>query len=83
MKSTKKKVLRSIVVFVFCVLNDNRTILENSSIICALIFRSPPLPSSQVLITERSVLTDRFVFAEMLERSGDIDTLEMQVILFG
>jgi len=30
----------------------------------------------QVIITERSVLTDRFVFAEMLRDSGDIDALE-------
>lgn len=30
----------------------------------------------RVIITERSVLTDRFVFAEMLRASGDIDELE-------
>lgn len=30
----------------------------------------------RVIITERSVLTDRFVFAEMLKESGDIDSLE-------
>jgi deoxyadenosine/deoxycytidine kinase len=30
----------------------------------------------RVIITERSVLTDRFVFAEMLRDSGDIDALE-------
>jgi deoxyadenosine/deoxycytidine kinase len=31
---------------------------------------------TQVLITERSVLTDKHVFAEMLRESGDIDPLE-------
>lgn len=30
----------------------------------------------RIVITERSVLTDRFVFAEMLRASGDIDDLE-------
>ncbi len=30
----------------------------------------------RVIITERSVLTDRYVFAEMLRESGDIDGLE-------
>jgi deoxyadenosine/deoxycytidine kinase len=30
----------------------------------------------RIVITERSVLTDRFVFAEMLRTSGDIDNLE-------
>jgi deoxyadenosine/deoxycytidine kinase len=30
----------------------------------------------QVIITERSVLTDKHVFAEMLHESGDIDPLE-------
>lgn len=30
----------------------------------------------RVIITERSVLTDRYVFAEMLRASGDIDELE-------
>lgn len=35
----------------------------------------------RVLITERSVLTDRYVFAEMLRDSGDIDGLEWQLYL--
>jgi deoxyadenosine/deoxycytidine kinase len=35
----------------------------------------------QVIITERSVLTDRYVFAEMLKESGDIDALEWQLYL--
>jgi deoxyadenosine/deoxycytidine kinase len=35
----------------------------------------------RVIITERSVLTDRFVFAEMLRSSGDIDDLEWQLYL--
>lgn len=30
----------------------------------------------QIVLTERSVLTDRYVFAEMLRDSGDIDPLE-------
>jgi deoxyadenosine/deoxycytidine kinase len=30
----------------------------------------------RVILTERSVLTDRYVFAEMLKASGDIDKLE-------
>jgi deoxyadenosine/deoxycytidine kinase len=33
----------------------------------------------KVVITERSVLTDRYVFAEMLRTSGDIDDLEWQL----
>lgn len=33
----------------------------------------------QVILTERSVLTDRFVFAEMLRASGDITSLEWQL----
>jgi deoxyadenosine/deoxycytidine kinase len=35
----------------------------------------------RVLITERSVLTDRYVFAEMLRDAGDIDALEWQLYL--
>ncbi len=34
-----------------------------------------------VIITERSVLTDRFVFAEMLHREGKIDDLEWSLYL--
>ena len=34
-----------------------------------------------VPITERSVLTDRFVFAEMLRDRGDIDALEWQLYM--
>jgi deoxyadenosine/deoxycytidine kinase len=34
------------------------------------------LKGPQVIITERSVLTDKHVFAEMLRDSGDIDPLE-------
>jgi deoxyadenosine/deoxycytidine kinase len=33
----------------------------------------------QVIITERSVLTDKHVFAEMLRDSGDIDPLEWEL----
>jgi deoxyadenosine/deoxycytidine kinase len=35
----------------------------------------------RVIVTERSVLTDRYVFAEMLRASGDIDELEWQLYL--
>ena len=34
-----------------------------------------------VVLTERSVLTDRFVFAEMLRASGDIDTMEFDLYM--
>ena len=34
-----------------------------------------------VIITERSVLTDRYVFAEMLRASGDLNDLEWQLYL--
>lgn len=35
----------------------------------------------RVVIMERSVLTDRFVFAEMLRASGDIDALEWDMYM--
>jgi deoxyadenosine/deoxycytidine kinase len=35
----------------------------------------------QIILTERSVLTDRFVFAEMLRESGDIDALEWDLYM--
>jgi deoxyadenosine/deoxycytidine kinase len=35
----------------------------------------------RVVVTERSVLTDRYVFAEMLRASGDIDDLEWQLYM--
>jgi deoxyadenosine/deoxycytidine kinase len=34
-----------------------------------------------VIITERSVLTDRYVFAEMLAESGSLDKLEWELYL--
>lgn len=34
---------------------------------------------SQVIITERSVLTDKYVFAQMLRDSGDMDPLEWEL----
>lgn len=37
------------------------------------------LKGPQVIITERSVLTDKHVFAEMLRDSGDIDPLEWEL----
>lgn len=49
---------------------------------CAILTRLKSLKhalkttTSDVIITERSVLTDRYVFAEMLRNSGDIDGLE-------
>jgi deoxyadenosine/deoxycytidine kinase len=36
----------------------------------------PTVKSPQIIITERSVLTDKHVFAEMLRDAGDIDPLE-------
>lgn len=35
--------------------------------------------SNQVIITERSILTDKYVFAEMLRDSGDMDPLEWEL----
>ena len=37
--------------------------------------------AKKVLITERSVLTDRFVFAQMLRDSGDLNKLEWELYL--
>ncbi len=37
------------------------------------------LKGPQVIITERSVLTDKHVFAEMLRENGDIDPLEWEL----
>jgi deoxyadenosine/deoxycytidine kinase len=37
------------------------------------------LKGPQVIITERSVLTDKHVFAEMLREAGDIDPLEWEL----
>lgn len=36
---------------------------------------------SPILITERSVLTDRYVFAEMLHRQGKMDKLEWELYI--
>jgi deoxyadenosine/deoxycytidine kinase len=38
-------------------------------------------PSQGILITERSVLTDRYVFAEMLHKQGKLDDLEWDLYL--
>lgn len=35
----------------------------------------------RIILTERSVLTDRFVFAEMLRESGDIDAMEWKLYM--
>lgn len=54
---------------------------------CAILTRLRSLKNvlattkKRVVITERSVLTDRFVFAEMLRKSGDIDSLEWQLYM--
>ena len=37
------------------------------------------LPADAIVLTERSVLTDRYVFAEMLRTSGDLDSLEWEL----
>lgn len=37
--------------------------------------------TKRVILTERSVLTDRFVFAEMLRDSGDIDPMEWDLYM--
>jgi deoxyadenosine/deoxycytidine kinase len=36
-------------------------------------------PEMQVILTERSVLTDKYVFAEMLRDAGDMDPLEWEL----
>ena len=54
---------------------------------CAILTRLRSLRSAmsstkkRVIITERSVLTDRFVFAEMLRASGDINEIEWQLYM--
>jgi deoxyadenosine/deoxycytidine kinase len=37
--------------------------------------------NKRIIITERSVLTDRFVFAEMLRDAGDIDAMEWDLYM--
>jgi deoxycitidine kinase/deoxyguanosine kinase len=37
------------------------------------------LPADAIILTERSVLTDRYVFADMLRASGDLDSLEWEL----
>jgi deoxyadenosine/deoxycytidine kinase len=56
---------------------------QNCAILTRLRAIKEAMASSQkkVIITERSVLTDRYVFAEMLRESGDIDHLEWQLYL--
>jgi len=54
---------------------------------CALLTRLRTLKAAlastkkRVVITERSLLTDRYVFAEMLRDSGDINDIEWQLYL--
>jgi len=49
---------------------------------CAILTRLRSLKAvlattkKQIVVTERSVLTDRFVFAEMLKASGDLNNIE-------
>jgi deoxyadenosine/deoxycytidine kinase len=54
---------------------------------CAILTRIMGLKNAlrdckkKIIITERSVLTDRFVFAEMLRDGGDIDALEWDLYM--
>jgi deoxyadenosine/deoxycytidine kinase len=54
---------------------------------CAILTRIMGLKTAlrdckkKIIITERSVLTDRFVFAEMLRDGGDIDALEWDLYM--
>ena len=54
---------------------------------CALLTRTKALSDviastkKQVIITERSILTDRYVFADMLREAGDIDEMEWSLYL--
>ena len=54
---------------------------------CAILTRLRSLKKAlaattkKVIITERSVLTDRFVFAEMMKESGAMDPIEWQLYL--
>ena len=56
---------------------------QNCAILTRLRLLKQVLQSTKkaVIITERSVLTDRFVFAEMLRASGDLNDLEWQLYL--
>ena len=54
---------------------------------CAILTRLRSLKAAmattkkKIIITERSVLTDRYVFADMLRRSGDISSLEWSLYM--
>jgi len=52
---------------------QNAAILSRLKMLKDAIAKALP---GQIIITERSVLTDRFVFAQMLKDKGDIDPLE-------
>lgn len=52
---------------------QNAAILSRLRVLKEALANAKP---GQVIVTERSVLTDRFVFAEMLKKKGDIDPLE-------
>jgi deoxycitidine kinase/deoxyguanosine kinase len=52
---------------------QNAAILSRLRVLKDALAKAQP---GQVILTERSVLTDRFVFAEMLKEKGDIDPLE-------
>ena len=56
---------------------------QNCAILTRLRLLKQVLQSTKkaVIITERSVLTDRYVFAEMLRASGDLNDLEWQLYL--
>ena len=56
---------------------------QNCAILTRLRLLKQVLQSTKkaVIITERSVLTDRYVFAEMLRASGDLNDIEWQLYL--
>jgi len=58
---------------------QNCAILTRLKNIHDAVARLPISTELQVIVTERSVLTDKFVFAQMLRDSGDIDPLEWEL----
>ena len=58
---------------------QNCAILTRLKNIHDAVARLPISTEPQVIITERSVLTDKFVFAQMLRDAGDIDPLEWEL----
>ena len=58
---------------------QNCAILTRLKNIHDAVARLPIGTEPQVIITERSVLTDKYVFAQMLKDAGDIDPLEWEL----